>query len=67
MTPRDERLGSDLEEQIHDIDREDATLLAKSKPKLKTEGIELEKLPPSKPPGMATRFGQNSNARGEMS
>ena len=35
--PRDGRLRSDLEERIHDLDREDATLLfeLQKKPKLK--------------------------------
>jgi len=50
MIPRNERLGSDLDEQIHDLDRKDTTLLAKPKPKLKTEGIELEKIPAIKTP-----------------
>jgi len=43
--PRDGRLRSDLEEQIHDLDREDATLLFELQKKPKTEDVDLEGVP----------------------
>lgn len=43
--PRDGRLRSNLEEQIHNLDREDATLLFELQKKPKTEDIDLEGIP----------------------
>jgi len=48
---RDGRLRSDLEEQIHDLDREDATLLFELRKKPKTKDIDLEGIPAIKTPG----------------
>ena len=49
--PRDGGLRSDLEEQIHDLDREDATLLFQLQNKPKTEDVDLEGIPTIKTPG----------------
>ena len=43
--PRDRGLRSDLEEQIRDLDREDATLLSELQKKPKTDNVDLEGIP----------------------